>query len=261
MGFREIAVLAVMVTIVDAAGATGATGATGAAGAAGPERSVAGDAYAAAMTYYNEGAYALAAEIAGADRSADALALASRAELAQAILAVAPRRAIKLARRAEGYAAAALAVDPEHVEANLQYAAAIGLRGKHVSRLAAHMKGLARKGRRHLERALDLAPGDPWALSLMGAWHMEVARRGGGRIYGASIEEGIAYYEAALAADPDNIVIAVNFADALAASGDPALRGRALDLARRAAAATPDDAFAAAMSDRAAALAAELAAS
>ncbi|GAB4491823.1 MAG: hypothetical protein Tsb0010_00320 [Parvularculaceae bacterium] len=210
------------------------------------------------MTRYQAGDYVGATDFAAETKDARTLALAARAALARAVLADSERDAKRLAREAEAYAKAALDADPELLEAHLQYAAALGLRGRHTSGLAAHLQGLARRSRRHLDRALELEPENAWALSMIGAWHMEVVRRGGARVYDASLEKGIDYYEAALRADPENLVIAANFAQALAESGDPELARRARDVASRASRMAPEDAFSEAMRNRVAALAQDL---
>lgn len=217
------------------------------------------EAFATALTRYAAGDYLGATEIAAETDDARTLALAARAVLARAVLAESEKDAKRLAREAEDYAEAALEADPELLEAHLQTAAALGLRGRHTSGLAAHLQGLARRSRRHLDQALALAPENAWALSMIGAWHMEVVRRGGARVYDASLEKGLEYYEAALRADPDNLVIAANFAQALAESGDPELVRRARDVAARASRMAPDDAFSQAMRNRVAALARDLA--
>ena len=59
--------------------------------------------------------------------------------------------------------------------------------------------------------SLELAPDDPWALSVAGGWNIEVVRSGGsflgGLLYGASFDDGVAYFRRALSADPGNRVL------------------------------------------------------
>ncbi len=90
------------------------------------------------------------------------------------------------------------------------------------------MRRLPQQGKSHIERAAALDPADPWGDALMGAWHFEVVRRGGGRALGASLADGMTAYQAAIARAPDDPVIAYFFAVALLASGEAAY----LDAAR-----------------------------
>ncbi|MEM9726709.1 MAG: hypothetical protein AAF909_14790 [Pseudomonadota bacterium] len=201
----------------------------------------------AAEATYALGEFARATAMGAALESADGFALAARSTLARAMLLGDDAPVKKIAKQAERFAEAALKLDPDHLEANLQLAVALGVRGAQMSALSAHLKGLAGRGRSHIEHALALAPDDPWAMSLMGGWHLEVVRRGGGRIYGASVEEGVRWYERALAAAPDNTVMAYRYAVALMALEPPvdtALVQGALELAMRA---PPADALARAL--------------
>ncbi|MEM9599485.1 MAG: hypothetical protein AAF926_00560, partial [Pseudomonadota bacterium] len=78
-----------------------------------------------------------------------------------------------------------------------------------------------------------LAPGDPRADALYGAWHLGIVRAAGDGRFGASLEEGMAHYDAAIAAMPQDIVIMSNYAFSLIVMDDPALLPRATELLHR----------------------------
>jgi len=217
-------------------------------------------ALAEARALYAEGRCDDAARAAETAGGAGGYALGARAVLAQALLLDEPDEIKRRARQAEALAEKALAEDPEHVEALLQAAIAVGVRGRHTGALSAHFQGLASRGLRRIEKALRIAPDDPWAMSVMGAWHLEVVRRGGARFYGARIEDGVRWYEAALAADPNNGAIAYRFALSLMALERPELEPRARDALRQAIEAPTQDALSLALQRRARELASAVAA-
>jgi tetratricopeptide (TPR) repeat protein len=160
---------------------------------------------------YHDGDYANAVNLAEADGSAVALALAARARLAQATLATDPKArdadvdaAIDLSKRA-------LKLDPQEIEAHLQLAIALGLKGRRVGAFRAHLSGLGADARRHIRAVLEQQPNNPWALSVFGAWNLEIVNRGGAGaarfFYGATREAGIAAYNQTLVLAPDNLVL------------------------------------------------------
>ena len=161
-----------------------------------------------ALKAYERGAYeeALARidEIGGADN----FALAARALNAVAYFEDGRKAARKTAKRAFAYAEQALAEDPQNVEATLQAAISLGVRGANMSPARALMLRLPGRSKTLIDEAGALDPENPWVLSTAGAWKMEVARRGAARFFGVSAEEGYGEMIAARERAPENVSIA-----------------------------------------------------
>ncbi len=181
----------------------------------------------AAREAYAAGEFERAETLASIDPSAEAQAFAAGAALALLMADRAEnRRAV--AGRLSAHARAALAADDSLAEAHLRMAAGIGFEGRYTGTFRAFMRRLPQQGKTHIERAMALDGADPWGPAMLGAWHFEVVRRGGGRALGASLADGMIAYDAAITRAPDDPVIAYFFAVALLASGETAY----LDAAR-----------------------------
>ena len=103
--------------------------------------------------------------------------------------------------RGAGAARAALALNPDSVDARLQLAVVYGMRGRRASLAEAFARNYAPRGRRLIDEALALAPDSAEAEAVLGAWHLEIIRRSGrvgALAYGARVEQGIAAFERAL---------------------------------------------------------------
>lgn len=206
---------------------------------------------------FASGAFLTAAKAGEAAATPAGYSIAARALLAQCVVAAEPAEASRLIARAERNAAAALAQDPDSVEARLQMAVAIGMKSRRVSISEALRSGSAQKGRRLLEEALARAPEEPWAHALMGGWHLEVLRRGGpagAAMMGARLERGVAAFERARALAPDDAAIALHYAAALLQLDAERNAKRARALLDAALAMKADDAFESEMQEEAAAL-------
>lgn len=172
------------------------------------------DGYGAALALYEAGEYESAMHAAEALDDAGGLALAARSQLVLARFflsaeekEVALKRAIELSQKA-------VAMNPDHIEANLQAAIALGYRG----RLQRSSRD-ARQARRHIEAALEVEPHNPWALAALGGWHGEVVMEAGTffarAFFNAGRSDAIRHYEEALEIAPDNIPIRASFAKTL----------------------------------------------
>jgi hypothetical protein len=202
---------------------------------------------AGAQAAYERGAWAEAEAAARAIPDAETRTLAAQAALAPLILGEmtgAPRSERRAAaRRAQGHARAALELDPDHAPAHLRLAAALGFEARYVSPVRAALMGLPQEGKRHIETAIRLDPDDPWGHALLGAWHLEVARRGRPGLFGSDAGEGLTRYRAATPHARDDPAIAFHFALALIAA-DPHVHGdEALALLDQAGAADAPGAF------------------
>lgn len=180
---------------------------------------------AAAERAYGEGRWQAAAEAAQGEGDADGYAYAARALLAQLMVEPDHPDRAALVERAAGLAERALELDAANVEARIRLATALGYRGRQMSNWRAYFNRLPQRGKDLLDEAVAAEPDNAWARGLLGAWHLEIARRGGTRglhMFGASIESGIAHYRAAIALDPGNPAPRYFMAIGLAALDDPA---------------------------------------
>jgi tetratricopeptide (TPR) repeat protein len=145
------------------------------------------------------------------------------------------KAAIKLANRA-------LKRDPGNVEALFLRALHTGFRTRSSSALAIVMKGLIGDTYAAIEAFEAAAPNDPRADALYGAWHLGIVRAAGDGKFGASLSEGLAHYDRAVAAMPTDIVVMGNYAFSLIVMDDPSLLPRATALLQQIETTPPDGA-------------------
>ncbi|GAM98321.1 putative tetratricopeptide repeat family protein [alpha proteobacterium U9-1i] len=172
----------------------------------------------AAVRLYTQGQFLAAAERAEAQTSPSSLAFAARALMAACITEPDAANLNAWLNRAERAAREALQLDTNSVEARLQWALVLGVRGRRAGLTEAVSRNYAPRGRRLIEQAIALEPNNAWAHALMGGWHLEVLRRGGrtgARLYGARLTTGLAEFERARDLAPDDAMIMVQYAIAL----------------------------------------------
>ena len=200
---------------------------------------------------YNDGQFVAAADKAVQTLDSSALAFAARAYLADVMSADLGTADISVVKKAQSAAERALLLDSSNVEARVQLAMSLGFVAMSMGNLEAHFKGVGKDVRRHLEAALTVAPEDPWAMSILGGWHMEVNRKAGGfqarLLYDANRDTGLALLEQALALDPDSIPIRQQFAALLIATKKQKHQERAKEVLSGTLELTPANAFEAAM--------------
>jgi hypothetical protein len=194
---------------------------------------------------YAAGFYLAAADAALARGGAADLSLATRALLAECVRVGRGAQQMQLIDKAMATARAALAANPQSVDARMQLAMAIGLKGRRISAVEAMRAGYAKEGRKLVEEALASAPEEAWAHALMGGWHMEVIRRAGpmARAMGASESKGVAAFERARTLAPKDAAIAMHFAVGLLGVNAKKYAAQADALFAAAEAAPPGDAF------------------
>lgn len=161
----------------------------------------------AAEARYREGAMRTAAALARQADGAEGFALAAKAGLVDAVyLAPASDRRARL-EQAAADARRALERDPDHVEAHLHLAIALGHLADLEDPVSAHVKGYAAEAKAHLDRALALEPDNAWAHGLLGMWHLQIVRRADAALarslYGATEKEGVARCAKAAALAPE----------------------------------------------------------
>lgn len=204
-----------------------------------------------AFRAYVDGEYETAAADAAQLGGAENLALAARALNALAYLETDDSDARKIADRALEYAEAANEADPALVEAQLQAAIALAQRGARMAPWRAFFLDLAGRAREALDAALNMDPGNAWALSSSAAWHLEVSRRGGEGRFDSDPDAGYQQFLAAREAAPENLLIAYECALRLIAYDRSDWRSVALQSLDAALALSPENAFEAEVQDRA----------
>lgn len=174
----------------------------------------------ARLIAFSEGRYAEAVDLVALEQSADAQAFAARSLLADAMSNDEFSPPLAALESAEGYARAALAIDPEHVEGRLQLAIALSLRSRPLSIKEVRQTNLAEESKHLVRSVLEDDPANPYAHGFMAVWNIEVRRRGGAigaAVLGASVRKARRHYEAAIDSRPQDASIHWQYARALAA--------------------------------------------
>jgi tetratricopeptide (TPR) repeat protein len=164
---------------------------------------------------FRDGDYPDATKFGRSAGTARGSTLAAWAELAQGQFLAPRSERMRDFTSAEQDARQALRLDSHVADGHLALAIALGMIGRQEGSLIAHFAGRAREARQHIDMALALEPGNPWAYALLGGWNLEIIDDGGslgGQIYGATLSDGITAYTRALALDPDNIQISYQYA-------------------------------------------------
>lgn len=180
-----------------------------------------------AMEAFETGQWGVAESTASsAATDVDALILASEAALMPVTLdqaeGMSRRERRQAALRAQEYAEAALALEPDNAQAHLRLAAGLGYQSRYVNKLRAVMMGLPQQGRDHMIEAIALDPSEPWGPAMLGAWHLEVVRRAGEGMFDANEAEGLTLMRQSVEMEGAPAAIPYRFAVALVAA-DPAV--------------------------------------
>lgn len=200
----------------------------------------------AAVRLYAAGDYVAAADaLSGSDDPAS-LAFASQALMAACVTTRDRTQIAGLLDRAEQSAHEALTRDPNSIDARMQLALVYGVRGRRANLAEAVARNYAPRGKHLIEEVLAMQPNNARAHALLGAWHLEVLRRGGragAAAYGARLEDGIREFNRARALAPDDPMIPLHFAVALIQLSPERYGPQAAALLDASAAGTPRDAF------------------
>lgn len=163
---------------------------------------------------YAAGRYDDAIRAGSAAASGQGYAIATRAVLAEATMRTEP--CLDCLRRAEGLARKAVAADPKLPEAHIYLALAMGYEARIVGPIWARAHNYPGHAKDELDAALAIDAKDPWALAALGGWNVEIVRVGGATlanwIYGATVEKGLADFDAAFRLAPDNLSIRYQYA-------------------------------------------------
>jgi len=160
--------------------------------------------------------------------TADGHALTAEILLSEIMLGQAEKNK-KQAKRARKLAKAALELDPANQNARLQYAIADGFVTRETGDVSAWMKKLPQKTEAIVKAYRTDFPADPRGDALLGAWHLAIARKAGNKNaekwFEASILDGRALFQKARLAEPDDIIIGVNYAFSLLALDEKDFEG------------------------------------
>jgi tetratricopeptide (TPR) repeat protein len=170
-----------------------------------------------AFAMFEKGDYLAAAKAGALEGTATSLALAARATLADATLRDMP--CMECLQDAEALARRAIATDPNNMEGHIHLAVSLGYQARIIGPIRARFARFPEQAKQEIDTALRLAPNSHWALSAAGGFNIEVVRAGGrflgNLIYGATFENGVSYFNKAIAADPENPLIKLQYALAL----------------------------------------------
>jgi tetratricopeptide (TPR) repeat protein len=166
---------------------------------------------------YRTGQYEAAIAAGQTANTGEGLAAAARAALAIANLRDAP--CLPCLQRAENLARRSIALDMNHPDAFVFLAVSLGYEARIAGSMRAQFAHYPEQAKEAIDKALAVAPNDAFSLAAAGAWHIEVVRNGGilaRPMYGARVDAGIDYFQRAIAADPENLVIRAQYALSLA---------------------------------------------
>ncbi|HEY2011185.1 MAG TPA: hypothetical protein VGH23_19510 [Rhizomicrobium sp.] len=194
---------------------------------------------------YAKGDYEQAAQAGEQSHSAMGLAIAARAVLADEVLRDEP--CLPCLERAETLARGAIAADPHLSYAHVWLAVALGYQARIIGMVRARLKDFPALSRAALDEAVSDDPRNPFAVSALGGWHIEIVRGGGATLarilYGATESEALSQFDRAVKLAPGNV--AVRYQIALSLAGFDAVKYHARIIAELKAAMsdTPETAY------------------
>jgi len=180
------------------------------------------------FSLYAGGKYDEAMRAGAASNSAEGFAIAARAAMADAALR--PEPCLSCLKRAEDYARHAVAADTALADGHIWLASALGLEGRITGLIRARLVNSPGEAKDHLDAALADDPRNAYALAAMGGWNIEIVRAGGAflarTLYGAKEEDGLSFFDRAVAAAPGNVAVRYQIALSLSGYKPDAFRAR-----------------------------------
>ena len=185
----------------------------------------------ALFTLYAEGHYQDAMRAGEDSHTAEGLAIAARAALADAMTK--PESCLSCLKRAEEDARRSIALDGRLADGHVWLATSLGYEARLEGVVHAGWNNSPAQAKAQLDAALAADPSNPYALAALGGWNTEVVRVGGGflaaKIYDASLEKGMALFDRAGRAAPHNVAIRYQIALSLAGFDQARYRARIED--------------------------------
>jgi hypothetical protein len=167
---------------------------------------------------YATGKYDEAIQAGLAARSAAGYAIAARAILADAVLRDQP--CLECLQRGEEFARRAVAADPRLADGQIWLAVALGYETRITGIIKARMRGAPAESKKALDAAVASDPRNPFAVSALGGWHIEIVHGGGAflakLVYGATETEALALFDRAERLAPGNVAVRYQIALSLA---------------------------------------------
>jgi tetratricopeptide (TPR) repeat protein len=194
---------------------------------------------------YAQGQYEDAMRQGAAAGTAAGLSIAARAAMADAMMRPAP--CLECLKRGEAYARRAIAVDKDAPDGHVWLAAALGYEARIIGLVRARLDNDPAQAKENLDDALRIQPDNGYALAALGGWNMEIVRTGGNflaqKLYNASQEQGMLYFDRAVRAAPRNVAVRYQIALSLAGLNLEAHRSRLDSELEAAIHATPETAY------------------
>lgn len=183
---------------------------------------------AALFALYARGDYSAAMKAGEAAHSAYGSALAARAAMADAVLRERP--CLECLQQAEALARAAVAADPKLADGQVWLAVALGYQARIQGMVRARLRDLPGQSKAALDASVASAPDNPFAVSALGGWHIEVVKGGGPflarTLYGATLTEAMTLFDRAVKLAPGNVAVRYQIALALAGFDPDSWRAR-----------------------------------
>lgn len=179
---------------------------------------------------YARGDYEQAAKVGEAARTAPSYAIAARAVLADAVLRDTP--CLECLERAERLSRQAVAADPRNAFGQIWLAVSLGYQSRITGVVKARLRDAPGQSRLALDAAIAADPQNPYAISALGGWHIEIVRGGGATLarllYGARESEALALFDRSIKLMPGNVAVRYQIALSLLGFDSDKYRARIL---------------------------------
>lgn len=179
---------------------------------------------------YARGDYEQAVRMGEAARTASGYAIAARAVLADAVLRDKP--CLECLERAERLSRQAVAADSRNAFGQIWLAVSLGYQSRITGVVKARLRDAPGQSKIALDAAIAADPGNPYAVSALGGWHIEIVRGGGATLarllYGAKESEALALFDRSIKLAPGNVAVRYQIALSLLGFDGEKYRARIL---------------------------------
>ncbi|MES2473139.1 MAG: hypothetical protein V4601_09915 [Pseudomonadota bacterium] len=158
---------------------------------------------------YAKGDYEQAIKLGEAAKTSPGYAIAARAVLADAVLR--DRPCMDCLNKAEKLSRQAVAADPRHAFGQVWLAVSLGYQSRLTGIVKARLRDAPGQSKTALDAAVAADPKNPFAVSALGGWHIEIVRGGGAYLarllYGATEADALGLFDRALKLEPGNVAV------------------------------------------------------